>query len=989
MICRSCGFANPAGFQFCGQCGQRLSDSALAQEAERRQLTVMFFDLVGSTTLSAELDPEELRDLIQLYQKECNQVVTRYGGHVAQYLGDGILVYFGYPVAHADDGSRAVGASLSILQAMASLNQRLSGRGKPRLDLRVGIHTGLVVIGEIGSKERRENLALGETPNVAARLQGLADINQVVFSEATLELVRDEFLVEDLGLHPLKGVPQPMRVFRALDWASAQEQQRLQKLRRGRVALQGRVAQMERLRQSWRDACAGKGTCLQLVGEAGIGKNRLLQELVEETQARLIWGQGSPDSKSVPWSAVATLLRSLLDAQVAGHAPVDKLLHLLRDQAPSMDPEQVIPVFSQILQIDTSQHFPPPPLSPMAMRVRILQALGDFFREMSQSRPCLLFVQNAEYSDASSLEWFEQIASSSSSLLFVSSSQQIVCNTIPALEVTRLNRQESRQVVEGLSQELGSSLEDELIDLITLRAEGVPLYLEELTLTACTKGSLTQLPGRLQDFLGAKLDQLGSAKLTAQQASVIGPRFSRKLLALLSQDRVPERVDQLVQMGVAQPVPARDELLFLQSLMHEACYQSLLKSVRQRYHGLFAQNLTQRFAAWAAQNPAVVAHHYLLSANPEEAVPYLVQSALRSLACGALEEAKEACVRGLELLASLEPDHPHQSLRLPLLTLQGSAWIGLRGYAAPEVEECYQQAYLICQAVGDSLEVYPVLAGLWVLYLVQGKLALTDELSERLMAITGETHHPFHRISLATRGQSHFWQGRLQLAREHLEQAVAHYRTNQATGQSLAFLQTEPSIASASYLAYCLMLLGDSPASDRWMAQARSWAVELDHPHTLAHTLCFEGLIYLTESKIAEALPVVLELVEVSERNAFPLWSANAQVHLGICQLAQGNLEGARTLQSGIQSGQATGAQLGSTWMMAQLAQVVAGGGDVEQAQQILEQALTRAQEYGEGWFWPELLRLRAQLAGGDESLLSQAQTLAEEQGGVWFLRRL
>ena len=1000
MNCEACGFSNPRGFQFCGHCGQKLKGER-PHEAERRQLTVMFFDLVGSTSLSGQLDPEELRDLVQTYQQVCNEVVGRYQGHVAQYLGDGILVYFGYPKAHPDDGFRAVSSALAILQAMDSLNQRLEAQSRPRLDLRVGIHTGLVVVGEMGSKEHREHLALGETPNVAARLQGLAGVNEVVFGSPTYLLVQDEFVVEELGLHSLKGVAEPIPVYRAVAWADAAERRRLRRQRRSAVPVVGRESYLQVLRQRWQQACQGQGSLLEVVGEPGIGKSRLLQQLKDEVAPQepyMLSCYPQLDRSSVPWSGVASLLQREMEFSPPELSPLDKLLHLLQSKAPELDPKRAVPILSAVLQMDTSDFYPIPSLTPQSQRALTFETLNQLLLGMSRVKPSLLSVDGFEWLDPSSQEWLVQLAQPShqARLLIVLTSRQACLTTQEPLSLTRLNREQAGQLVDYLLLDLNREatepfcLSAESRRALLQRADGIPFYLEELTRTAFEKGSLDGLPGLLHDFLMARLDDLGSSKFTAQQASTIGMRFSRRLVGALAGSDVDQQVDCLIEQDVVAASSHGAELIFVQNLLREACYESLLKSVRQKYHSQIAQIFTRQFPHWAQQNPAVVAHHYLHSAQPSEAVPWLLQALLRSLACCALSEAVTASQQALEQLDNLSGDHPFQAHRLQLLTLQGSAWIGLRGYAAPEVESCYQQARQLCAALGDGLPVFPVLAGLWVLYLVQGKLHLAEEMSLHLLELSPPGSQHF-RIACAARGQTRFFQGYLDEAADYLGRAMALYLPDQARGDGLAYLLTEPSIASASYLAYTHLLQGRPEQARECSRQARGWAEELDHPHTMAHTLSFEAWLLVSMGAPGPALELAGQLESLSRRQSFPLWLAMAQTFAGSSRLALGDGAGAALLREGLEAGQKTGAQLGGTWMLANLAHVVGLSGEHAKALSIVDRALQLAEATGERYCRPELLRLKSQWVEPERAadLLQAARQTALQCNGRWYLDRL
>ncbi|MFN8606923.1 MAG: adenylate/guanylate cyclase domain-containing protein [Vulcanimicrobiota bacterium] len=994
MNCPGCGFSNPGGFKFCGHCGQKLNEER-PPEAERRQLTVMFFDLVGSTTLSGQLDPEELRELVQTYQQVCNEVVARYQGHVAQYLGDGILVYFGFPKAHPDDGQRAVGSALSIIEAMARLNQRLESEQRPRLDLRVGIHTGLVVVGEMGSREHREHLALGETPNVAARLQGLAGINEVVFSAATRALVQDDFELEDRGMHSLKGVAEPVPVYRAVSWAGAEIRRQRRKLQRQAVPLLGRDKELAQLREAWNRALRHKGGAVHVLGEPGIGKSRLVQALKDEIKASgafVLSCYRPADGAAAPFSGLAALVRRELEFSPLQLAPTERLLEVVKKSS-GLDPVLALPPLCDLLGLESPADYPRASLSPQSKRTQLMNTLCQLFLGMSAKQPLLLLVDGFEWLDPSSQECLLQLAEQARQerLLIVLVSRQWSQSEVAQLELARLDEVASRILVERLLQELNrdqaEAYQPELQPLLD-RGHGVPLYLVELTRAAWARRGLGGLPERLQDFLMARVDELGSAKLTAQQAATIGQRFSRPLVSALAGGEAGPQIDRLIHQGMVAPRVQSGELFFVQNLMREACYDSLLKSVRQRYHLRLAEIFEQQFPLWAEQNPGVVAHHYLHSSQRAAAGPWLHRSLLRSLASCALNEAVETSRQGLRLLDSLPAQHPAQALRLAFLTLQGGAWIGLRGYAAPEVEQTFEQARDLCREMGDGPQVFPVLAGLWALYLVQGRLEKASELSRGLLAISQE-NPGLGRVARATHGQTCFFRGFFQEAQACLREAVSQYEPEQGRGDTLSFLLTEPSIASCSYLAYTRLLLGDESEALSLSARARAWAEELRHPHTLAHTYAFEAWLLLTLGRFDEARLLAEDLLELARTQKFPLWLSMAEVYCGLCRLNQGDPAGIEQFQRGLQAGAATGAKLGTTWMLASLAQILAAGGHLRQAQEVLEQALAQREER---WYWPELLRLKAQLLGPGslaEELRQEARRLADEQGALWFVKAL
>ncbi len=962
MGCPACGFDNPPRFRFCGQCGQRLDE----EEAERRQLTVMFFDLVGSTTLSAQLDPEHLRELVRDYQATCNEVVRRYEGHVAQFLGDGILVYFGYPQAHSDDGWRAVSCALSILEAMEQLNQRLTAQGQPRLDLRVGIHTGLVVIGELGSHQHRERLAIGETPNIAARLQGVAGINEVAFSEATWELVQDEFELVPLGPQALKGVKSSIQAFRALGWIERRARRQRQRERRELLPLVGRQTELQQLLEHWQLALQGRGSLLQLVGQAGIGKTRLLQEFKNqalETDCLFFSCYPEPTHQSEPLEIASSALERELSFLDPRWTPGERVEHFLQQRAPELAPQVAIPILHRLLGYSPHPDFPSPIWSPGAWRKLTFQFLSELFQALQKQKPCLMVVEGAEHLDPSSLEWLQSYRAglASQRVFVVLAGRREALPSEPSMQLGPLSLDESLQL-------LRQHYRDGHIPPETLeRAEGIPLFLEELAHLLQSPGE-QPLPRRLRDFFTAQLDQLGEARKTAQRASVIGRRFSRRLLHALD----PQPQLQPLQAGnIVRTTTGRDELFFTHALMQEASYESLLIARRQELHERLARELQERFAHWSRQHPQLLVHHWERSRTPAEAIPWKRQAMVRYLAMSALREAIGIADSALKQLDELPAEHPYQAHRLEFLSLRGSAWIGLRGYAAPEVQESFQRARQVCQLLGDGPALFPILSGLWGFYFVRGDLAQ----AEQTALLLGTPEDPgLQGVTRALLGQTRLFQGRILEAANLLEQAQQAYRPELDDGRTLTFLLTQPAIASGSYRAIALWMLGQGDDSIRQASQAVNWARQLNHPHTLAHTLFYDAWLKHSWQQFEPALAAAQECRALAKQQSFALWETMALALESLIYLKQGQLEAMQTLQEALQAAAQLGTNLGSSWWLCQLAGLLLASGQHSPAQMLLQQAAGLQ----EGWMTPIIHLLRGQP--------EVARQLASEQGTHSYL---
>lgn len=945
MDCPACGFDNPPRFRFCGQCGQRLDE----EEAERRQLTVMFFDLVGSTTLSAQLDPEHLRELVRDYQATCNEVVRRYEGHVAQFLGDGILVYFGYPRAHSDDGWRAVSCALSILEAMEQLNQRLSAQGQPRLDLRVGIHTGLVVIGELGSHQHRERLAIGETPNIAARLQGVAGINEVVFSEATRELVQDEFELVPLGPQALKGVKSSIPAFRALGWIERRARRQRQRERRELLPLVGRKSELKGLLEHWQRAVDGQGTLIQLVGQAGIGKTRLLQEFKNqalETDCLFFSCYPEPTHQAEPLELASSALKRELSFLEASWTPGERVQHFLQQRAPELAPQVAIPILHRLLGYPPHPDFPSPNWSPGAWRKLTFQTLSELFQALQKQKPCLMVVEGAEYLDPSSLEWLQCYRPdlASQRVLLVLAGRREALPSEPVLQLGPLSLEESRQMLRQHYRQ------GEIPAETLQRAEGIPLFLEELAQLLQRPGD-QPLPRRLRDFFTAQLDQLGEARRTAQRASVIGRRFSRRLLHVLD----PQPQLQPLQSGnIVRATAGRDELFFTQAMMQEASYESLLIARRQELHERLARELQERFPQWSRQHPQLLAHHWERSLTPGEAVPWKRQAMVRYLAVSALREAIEVADSALKQLDELPPDHPYQAHRLEFLSLRGSAWIGLRGYAAPEVENNFTKARQLCQQLGDGPALFPILSGLWGFYFVRGDLVQ----AEQTALLLGNPEDPGRQgVTRALLGQTRLFQGRILEAEKLLEQAQQAYRPEVDDGRTLTFLLTQPAIASGSYRSMALWLLGRGDESRQQADRALNWARQLNHPHTLAHTLFYDAWLKHSWQQFELALAAAQECRTLATQQSFALWEHMALALESLIGLKQGRFEALPELQEALQKAGQLGTKLGSSWWLCQLGGLLLASGQPSAAQPLLQQAA----ELQEGWMTPVIQLLQGQ----------------------------
>jgi class 3 adenylate cyclase len=590
---------------------------------ERRQLTVMFCDLVDSTALSAQLDPEEYREVVRVYQQTCAAVIDYYEGHIAQHLGDGLLVYFGYPTAHEDDVQSAVRAGLGIVEAIQRLSFLTIQLPHP-VQVRIGVHTGLVVVGEIGSSEKREMLALGETPNLAARLQGLSEPDAVVISTATHRLIEGLLDCRDLGTHAVKGVSTPLQVYQVVGESATRSRLEAAAIR-GLTPLVGREEESELLRKRWEQAKTGEGQVVLLSGEAGIGKSRLVQILKEqiahEPSVRVEYRCSPYHQNSAFYPVIDHFLRLL---QVTREdSPEDKLRKL---EAVFADgalqnvprPAEVVALLASLLSLPLPAQYPPLTLTPQRQKQRTLEALVAWLVKEAERQPVLVVVEDVHWVDPSTLEFLslllDQVPTTRLLLLLTFrpdfTPPWAMFSHITQLTLSRLARRQVEEMVEKVTK--GKPLPAEVIQQLVTKTDGVPLFVEELTKTVLESGSLEVwesrgalgqsvmlgVPATLQDALMARLDRLATVKEVAQLGAVLGREFSYEVIQTLTAGDAPSLQQALAKLIEAEILYQRGigeqaRYFFKHALIQDTAYQSLLKSTRQQYHQQIAHVLEQ------------------------------------------------------------------------------------------------------------------------------------------------------------------------------------------------------------------------------------------------------------------------------------------------------------------------------------------------------------------------------------------------------------
>ena len=652
-----------------------------APDAERRQLTVLFCDLVDSTALSRQLDPEDWRDVVRAYQQACAEVIQRFDGYIAQYLGDGLLVYFGYPQAHEDDAQRAVRTGLGMMQALGRLNVSLQAQQAVRLAIRVGLHTGLVVVGEMGGGARREHLALGETPNLAARLQALAVPDSVVLSGVTYRLVEGVFACRALGEQTLKGIATPVPVYQVVGERGVQSRFDIASPA-ALTPLVGREQEVGLLLERWEQVQEGRGQVVVLSGEAGIGKSRLVQvvktHVAGEPHTRWECRASPYHQQSTLYPLIDLFARALQwQEDDTPDARVDKLEAALTTAAVPLP--EVVPLLAALLSLPLPLHYAPLILTPQRQKDQTLHAILTVLLALAEQRPVLLIVEDLHWVDPSTLELLDllidQVPSARILALLTCRPEFRLPWTLRAhltqLTLSRLPRAQVEALVQRVTA--GKALPGEVLQQIAARTDGVPLFVEELTKMVLELGLLHEreehyeltgplpplaIPATLHDSLMARLDRLTAAKAVAQLGAALGRAFPYALLQAVSpldETTLQQALARLVEAELLyqRGVPPQATYLFKHALIQEAAYQSLLKSTRQQYHQRIAQVLEERFPDLVDTQPELLAQHYTEAGESARAIVYWQRAGERALQHSANLEAISHLRRGLEVLTTL------------------------------------------------------------------------------------------------------------------------------------------------------------------------------------------------------------------------------------------------------------------------------------------------------------------------------------------------
>ena len=999
-------------------------EPATKETAERRQVTVMFSDLVGSTALSAHMDPEDLREVISAYQKCVAETMRRFGGFVAKYMGDGVLVYFGYPEAHEHDAERAVRAGLELIAAVVGLKMHVP------LQTRVGIATGLVVVGDlIGSGEAQERGIVGETPNLAARLQGIAEPNTVVIADSTRRLLGNLFELEDLGPKDLKGIGGPVPAWSALRESSVEG--RFDALHAtGLTALVGRDEELELLLQRWSKAKSGEGQVVLISGEAGIGKSRLTAALLErlsgEPQTRVRYFCSPQHTDSAFYPIIGRMERAA--GFTHEDTPKDKLNKLDAMLARSTTSLQDASLLAEMLSLPNNGRYPALDLTSQRRRERTLDALMVQLMSLTRRHPVLIILEDAHWSDPSTLEMLDRTVKRIESLrvLFVVTFRAefeptwIGQSHVTTLTINRLTRREVDGMIDNLAgeQPIPTNIRQDIVE----RSDGIPLFVEEVTKAVLEAGNQNgpdhttivpssnfEVPATLQALLMARLDRLGAAKEVAQIGAAIAREFSYALLAAVT--RQPElelqsALHRLVAAGLLfqEGEPPQATYLFKHALVQDAAYGALLREPKRALHARIAEVLESQFRDIAENQPEVLARHCTEAGLIENAASLWGKAGHRSLDRSALLEAVAQLSRALDQAAAL-PTTP--TLRREQIELQVAVitpLVHVKGYAAPETKAAAERALLLidqAEALGerldDPLTLFTVLYGILVANLAAFNGPVVRELATQFVMLA-EQLKAIAPVMIGHRlmGTSLLCTGKIMEGRAHYNQALALYAPTEHRQLATRFGQ-DIAVATLAFRSLASWMLGYPTAALADTEQAIINAREIGQAATLMYALAVASVTPVLCGKYAIAKALHDELLPLAEDKGTSWWKAFGLMEQGWLLALTGEASAAAPL---IALGITLFRSLGSTfWLptyLSNLAMAYAELGKFDDARGCLGEATTAIEATGERWFEAEVSRIAGKIAllspapdlSNAEAYFEHALSIArQQQAKSWELR--
>ena len=985
---------------------------------ERRHLTVVFCDLVGSTALSAQLDPEDLREILREFQSCCSEAIRRYEGHIARFSGDGVLAYFGFPTAHEDDAERAVKSALQMVESVSALATRVA----QKLEVRVGIATGLVVVGDlIGDGSAREFALVGEAPNLAARLQALASPNQILVAPSTRRLLGGLFELADLGDHRIKGLDQQVRVWRVVRpgaVASRFEARQSAHL----TPLVGRDAEISLLHEQFLRAKRSHGGLIVISGEPGIGKSRLtmaLRQRLSDEPYCLISFQCSSYHTSSAWYPIVHYLERAagITADMTPALKLDRLEKLVSEL--TQDIGEIVSLLATLLSIPTGTRYPPLNLTPQQQKKWTFDAILKLLEAQTRRHPVLLIFEDVHWIDPTSLELLERIRDQARNWRILAlvlirpefSLRWAEQPHVTTMAINRLDPTNVASIVEALAVE--ALLPRTIVDQIVAKADGVPLFVEEITKAVVEAAdrksnearqlldfqSTLTVPDTLHESLMARLDLAAPMKTVAQIAAVIGREFSLELLnevAAMPELELRAAVDRLLESGLLlrSGEPQRQTLTFKHVLVQDEAYASLLRDERRALHIKTAEALRDEQAGARRAAPEVIAHHYTQAGQTKPAIDHWVIAGRQAAERFAFVEASTHLQSALKLLPDLPESPQRDELELQLQHLFGTILIVVKGFSAPDTGQAFKRALELCHRFEGSPQTIMVLNGIIGFQVTRDEFEQCRKLGEELLQRAEERDTVQRLIGHRALGLSLFLVGEPIAARQQLGKVLALY--DAVAHDPPALMPHDIRATTQAFLALDSIVLGDINGGLSYARDAVAQAEQLRHPHSLCYVGTFLAGAYVLCSMPEAVVPISERTIAVSHEHGFALWLAGGQMLHGWARVELGDTDSGLTqLRRSITALEATGAAIWVHFGRYLLAQALTKTNHREEARGLVDQTLSAVERTSGRWYEAELYRLRGDLLlngraapAAAEECYEKAISIAGRQGArFWELR--
>jgi class 3 adenylate cyclase/tetratricopeptide (TPR) repeat protein len=928
---------------------------------------VLFSDLVGSTQIAARLDPEDWRDIDAQYQKAATAAITRFGGQVANYLGDGLMVYFGWPQAHENDAERAVRAGLAIVDEVAALNERLANaKHKVQLSVRVGIHTGSVVMGASGT----EAGAFGEASSVASHIQTAARPDSVLITSSVHQLVSDFFLVEDRGALRIKGLDEPVPVYAVVQHAVGHRGSR-GLAARTMTPFVGRGDEMLLLLNRWERAREREGQLVLVVGEPGIGKSRLVDEFrarIADQPHRWIECAGDQLLQSTPFHVVAQLLEQMVGWHI-GENPRERIVRLERMlESARIKLNEAVPLIAEMVGLNVGDRYARLTLAQDQRRKRLLATLTALLLNTAHVQPMVVAMEDLHWVDPSTLEVMQTLAEQAATvplmLLYTARPEFRAPWPMRAyhaqVTLTRLNDQDTREMIAGVVAR--EALAPDLVDAVVRRTDGVPLFAEELTrlmLEGDSRSAAHQIPATLRDSLTARLDRLGFAKEVAQVAAVIGREFSYELLRTVSgmtEENLQAALEKLAdaELIYARGIAPDATYQFKHAFIQDAAYEALLRSRRRELHHRVAQAITNDLPAAEEEHPEVVARHWASAGETERAVVSWRKAADSAFERHAFKEAEEAYRRALDLVATLPESRERDSRERELMNRFAQVLQVTQGWAAPEAASAAARARELAERSGDLTQQVLQMTGSFATVLTKGDLRGASKVADEILELAEREGSP------TTLGSAHACQVTVCYCRGDLAKAEAHFISGAEMFE--ASTKVVPSVlGSFGVASHVAWMLGNAETALERMRHAIATAVALKSPFELAYAQYLAAALQLFLREFADAKAVAQAAVALADEHGYRQYGSGARIFLGLAETALGSrAEGMPKIEAGLLGLVESETKIMTTLYLSWIGVAQWLDGNIPQALATMESAL-EANPWELSWR-PDTIRLRGEL---------------------------